>query len=75
MERKHPFNMYKEVKRAIGMFNNRGNNMLVDEHGQILTSIEEKLTEWTRYIGDLYNDERKATHGIVSSVSILQGRN
>lgn len=49
------------------MYNNRGNNMLIDEHGQMLTSIEEKLTEWTRYIGALYNDERRVIHGIVSS--------
>lgn len=61
LEEHDAFNMYKEVKRATDMHNNRDSNMLVDEQGQMLTSIEEKLTEWTRYI------ERRVMHDIVAS--------
>lgn len=57
-ERKYDsFNMHKKIKEMAGMKRYRQLNVLED-CGKLITDIEQQLEEWTRYIKNLFEDNR-----------------
>ena len=53
------FNIHKKVKEMAGMSKTRVPQQLRNSNNKIVTSPEELKTEWTRYVQDLFQDDRE----------------
>ena len=59
LEKKHDsFHLYKEIRYTTGTYRKKIPASLIAEDGKYAIEVREKLQLWTKYIEDLYNDER-----------------
>lgn len=52
------FHVHKKIREMTGIGNNRTSNILKDDQGNVISEVKEKLSQWTNYIRQLFNDDR-----------------
>lgn len=68
MDKKHDtFAMHKKIKRSLGIGRRNNINILYDNNGKVMQSIEEKLQTWNTYIEQLFNDNRTPSGEYISN--------
>lgn len=52
------FNVHKKIKDITGDYKSKQSYILIDNNGNIIQDVEEKLSTWKEYIEELFQDDR-----------------